>query len=389
MVELKRFCIAPRPARMLDTWLNAPSSTEMAALAPATVAILDELSCDSAAEAPDKPPKVRSAPPRVKLLAELKVMAPRVVTPLPSAAATPAVVKAGEIAVPFVAVSAIAPAAATVFRPSSVESSTSEPPVPAATFVPVSTVVRPAVLSASIAASRALIAFSSPTAAATTTATLPAVTNEASVTNWYVRSPKVIISPRPAPVPVVIPVAAFVLASMNVRVTLSLPLALAPAEISRPVAFWIFWAITAVPPAPVKATLRPSDAVSVSAPVDWLATAVTPVVVLTALMAVTALLACVIEEVLLAIEPTAMPLISRSPLASPRPALGATPTNVVFAVAATPVWLVALLIVVVLAVALSAVTPAALVAAEAPTSIPLMVKPAPSKALDVTATPVA
>jgi len=73
----------------------------------------------------------------------------------------------------------------------------------------------------------------------------------------------------------------------------------------------------------------------------------------------------------------------------PERATTASPTTELDAVADTPVWLVLELMAVAFAVALSAETPAALVAAETPTSTPLIVNPAPSKALEVTAALVA
>ena len=80
----------------------------------------------------------------------------------------------------------------------------------------------------------------------------------------------------------------------------------------------------------------------------------------------------------------ATPLMIRSPLLSPTPATGATPVTLLEAVAETPVWVVTALMAVALAAALPAVTPASLVATEAATWIPLMVKSAPVKALVVT-----
>ena len=76
---------------MLETWLSAPSRTASAELAPATVEMLTVSRRVSVGEAEARPPKARSEPPSVKLEAELNVSVPRVVTPVPSAAAVPAV----------------------------------------------------------------------------------------------------------------------------------------------------------------------------------------------------------------------------------------------------------------------------------------------------------
>ena len=65
--------------------------------------------------------------------------------------------------------------------------------------------------------------------------------------------------------------------------------------------------------------------------------------------------------------------------------LGALPVTLLDATAVTPVWLLTPLMDVALAVALSAVTPAAPVATDTPTSMPLIVNPEPSNALEVTA----
>src|SRR5688572_2608030 len=135
--------------------------------------------------------------------------------------------------------------------------------------------------------------------------------------------------------------------------------------------------------------LRPSAVDSVRAPVEASAAAVTPVWLETALMAVAALRPWVTAFVSRAIAPTEMPLICRTPLARPERATGPVPVTEFEAVAVTPVWGDLALIAVAFAVAESAVTPAALVAADTPTSTPLIVKPAPSKALEVTAALVA
>src|SRR5689334_12274634 len=135
--------------------------------------------------------------------------------------------------------------------------------------------------------------------------------------------------------------------------------------------------------------LRPSAVDSVSAPVDASAVAVTPVWLLTALIAVAALRPWVTALVSLAIAPTDTPLMIRAPFDRLERAVGAAPVTELAAVAVTPVRFDLELIAVAFAVALSAVTPAALVAAETPISTPLIVKPAPSKALLVTAVLVA
>jgi hypothetical protein len=81
MVEPKRFCTAPRSARMLVTCDRAPSSTAIAALAPSTVEMSTSFSALSAGLALARPAKARSAPPNVKFAAELSVSVPRVVRP--------------------------------------------------------------------------------------------------------------------------------------------------------------------------------------------------------------------------------------------------------------------------------------------------------------------
>src|SRR5262245_51252760 len=158
---------------------------------------------------------------------------------------------------------------------------------------------------------------------------------------------------------------------------------------SRPVAFWIACAFAAEAEPAVRAMLRPSEVDSVSAPVEASAVAVTPVWLLTALIAVAALRPWVTAFVSLAIAPTATLLMTSAPLARPERATGATPVTELAAVALTPVRAVFELMAVAFAVALSAATPAALVAADTPISTPLIVKPAPSKALDDTAVLVA
>src|SRR3954469_20332816 len=135
--------------------------------------------------------------------------------------------------------------------------------------------------------------------------------------------------------------------------------------------------------------LRPSEVESGRAPVLASATADTPVWLVTALIAVAALRPWVTALASRAIEPTDTPLITRAPFVRLERAVGAEPCTELAAVAVTPVWAVLELMAVAFAVALSAVTPAALVAAETPTSTPFTVKPAPSKALEVTAVLVA
>src|SRR5687767_12107090 len=111
----------------------------------------------------------------------------------------------------------------------------------------------------------------------------------------------------------------------------------------------------------VSAILRPSEVDNVRAPVLASAAAVTPVWLETALMAVAALRPWVTALVSEAIAPTATPLISRAPLARDERAIGALPVTELAAVAVTPVRLDLELMAVALAVALSPVTPAALV----------------------------
>src|SRR5690349_10096292 len=135
--------------------------------------------------------------------------------------------------------------------------------------------------------------------------------------------------------------------------------------------------------------LRPSAVDSVSAPVEASATAVTPVWLLTALIAVAALRPWVTAFVSLAIAPTATPLILRSPFERLERAVGAAPWIEFAAVADTPVRVVLALMAVAFAVAEVSSTPAALVAADTPISTPLIVKPEPSNALPDTAVLVA
>src|ERR1041385_237170 len=90
-VELKRFCTAPRSARMLETWLSAPSRTARAELAPATVEMLTVSRRVRAGEADATPPYERTEHTSVKLEAELSVSGPRVGTPVPPPAPVPAV----------------------------------------------------------------------------------------------------------------------------------------------------------------------------------------------------------------------------------------------------------------------------------------------------------
>src|SRR5882672_8950429 len=197
----------------------------------------------------------------------------------------------------------------------------------------------------------------------------------------------VIVSPPP--LAVVTPAPPFDAPTAKVSVEASLPLALAPADTSRPVAFWIAWAPAAEAAVEVRAMLRPSEAVSVRAPVEASATAETPVWLVRALKAVAALRPWVTALTSPAMAPTEMPLMASEPEASEARAIGAEPETVLTAVAVTPVRLDFELMAVDFAAALSAVTPAALVAAETPTSTPLIVKPAPSNALLDTAEPVA
>src|SRR5688572_16305695 len=156
---------------------------------------------------------------------------------------------------------------------------------------------------------------------------------------------------------------------------------------SRPVAFWIAWAFAAEAVVAVSAMLRPSAAVNVRAPVEASATAETPDWLVTALIAEAALRPWVTALTSPAIAPIEMPLTASVPLASEARAIGAEPETELAAVAETPVRLDFELIAVAFAVALSAVTPAALVAAETPTSTPLIVKPEPSNAAVDTAEP--
>src|SRR4051812_25746790 len=216
------------------------------------------------------------------------------------------------------------------------------------------TLVRPAVYSALIAVLSAAIVAVGVLAAPTVTATLPAPTAPPVVSS-YTRLSIVKVSPAAsagAPVPR--------LPAPKVTLTTSWPDAFAPAEMSRPVAFWIACAPAAVAAEDVRAMLRPSEEDSVSAPVEASAAAVTPVWFVTALIAAAALRPWVTAFVSPATAPTEMPLMTRAPLARLERATGATPTTEFAAVAVTPVRLDLELIAVAFAVAESAVTPAAL-----------------------------
>jgi hypothetical protein len=206
------------------------------------------------------------------------------------------------------------------------------------------------------------------------------------VTNWYVRPPIETVSPADSE-PEVPPSASNAPATVSVKV--SWAVGSVPLVTFKPVALKIAPAPSPFAEAESSLMLRPSVVARVRRPVLASATALTPVWFVTALMAVAALRPWVTALALPAMAPTATPLITSSPFARLVRAIGAVPCTELAAVALTPVWLVLELMAVAFAVALSASTPAALVFAEIPTSTPLIVKPAPSKAVEVTAVLVA
>src|SRR3954466_4796220 len=169
------------------------------------------------------------------------------------------------------------------------------------------TLVRPAAYSVLIAVLRAAMVRVGVLAAPTVTATLPAPTAPPVVSS-YTRLSIVKVSPAAsagAPVPR--------LPAPKVTLTTSWPDAFAPAEMSRPVAFWIACAPAAVAAEDVRAMLRPSEEDSVSAPVEASAEAETPAWWGTALIAAAALRPGVTAFVSDATAPTEMPLMTSAP----------------------------------------------------------------------------